>query len=207
MRSGPLLALSAALLLAAPVAAQAPSGPPGRADVSRVTGGTYKVDPNHTQVIWTVDHMGVSPLSGMFGAMSGTLTLDPARPAAARLEIEIPLTGLTTTSEGFGKHLRTPDFFDAGKFPTARFVSTSVRPQGTKAVIAGNLTLHGVTKPVVLQAAFVGAGPNPMSKAENLGFTATTTLKRSDWGLGYGVPVVGDQVRLQITGAFEKAAG
>jgi polyisoprenoid-binding protein YceI len=197
------LLLSAALL-AAPAAAQAPSDPPGRADVSRVTGGTYKVDSNHTQAIWTVDHLGVSPLSGMFGGMSGTLRLDPARPAAAQLNIEIPLTGLTTPSEGFGKHLRTPDFFDAAKFPTARFVSTSVRPQGTRATITGDLTMHGVTKPVVLQAAFHGAGPNPRNKAENLGFTATTTLKRSDWGLGYGVPMVGDTVKLQIVGAFEK---
>jgi polyisoprenoid-binding protein YceI len=194
------------LTAAAPVTAQAPAGPPGRADVSRVTGGVYKVDANHTQVIWTVDHLGVSPLSGMFGAMSGTLRLDPARPAAAQLDIQIPLTGLTTTSEGFGKHLRTPDLFDAAKFPTARFVSTSVRPQGTRATITGNLTLHGVTKPVVLDAVFVGAGPNPMSKAENLGFTATTTLKRSDWGLDYGVPMVSDAVKLQITGAFEKTS-
>ena len=202
-------AAAASLLLTAAAvtaSAQAPAGTPGRADVSRVTGGTYKVDSNHTQVIWTVDHLGISPLSGMFGGMDGTLRLDPARPAAAQLVIEIPLTGLSTTSEGFSKHLRTPDFFDAAKFPTARFVSTSVRPQGTRAIITGNLTLHGVTKPVVLQAAFVGAGPNPMSKVENLGFTATTTLKRSDWGLGMAVPMVGDEVKLQITGAFEKTS-
>ena len=202
-----LASAAAAVLLvatAAPVTAQAPAGPPGRADISRITAGTYKVDSNHTQVTWTVDHLGVSPLSGMFGGITGTLQLDPARPAASRLEIEIPLSGLTTTSEGFSRHLRTPDMFDAAKFPTARFVSTAVRPQGTRAVIAGNLTLHGVTRPVTLNAVFVGAGPNPMSKAANVGFTATGTLKRSDFGLGYGVPAVGDEVKLQITGAFEK---
>lgn len=200
--AGLLLASAAAGVTAA---AQAPAGSPGRADVSRVTGGTYKVDPDHTQATWTVDHLGFSDLSGMFGGMSGTLQLDPARPAAAKLDITIPLSGLAVTSEGFGRHLRTPDFFDAAKFPTARFVSTAVRPQGQQAVITGNLTMHGVTKPVTLQARFVGAGVNPMSKTENVGFSATTTIKRSDWGLGAAAPAVSDTVRLQIVGAFEKA--
>lgn len=205
---GPAFAFGAALLLsaAAPVSAQAPGGVPGRADVSRVTAGTYKVDPAHTQVVWSVDHLGFSTLYGMFGEMTGTLVLDPARPAAARLEVQIPLSGLTVTSEGFGRHLRTPDMFDAAKFPTARFVSTSVRPQGTRAVITGDLTLHGVTKPVTLQAALTGAGANPRGGAQTVGFSATTTLKRSDFGLGYGAPAVSDEAKLQITAAFEKAA-
>jgi polyisoprenoid-binding protein YceI len=197
-----LALLAAVCLLSTPAVAQAPAGMPGKADASRVVAGTYKVDPNHTQVTWTVDHMGVSPLRGMFGQMSGTLTLDPAKPSAAKLDIEIPLAGLTTTSEGFGKHLRTADFFDAEKFPTGRFVSTSVRAKGTTATITGDLTLHGVTRPVTMDARFFGAGPNPMSKALNVGFTATAKIKRSDFGLGYGVPVVADEVDLQIVGAF-----
>lgn len=198
------LALSA-VLLAAPVVAQQPRPAPSAA--AAVQAGTYKVDPDHTQVLWTVDHLGFSPLHGMFGQISGGLTLDPARPAASRLDVTIPLSGLTTTSEGFGKHLRTPDFFDAAKFPTARFVSTSVRQQGTRATVTGDLTVHGVTRPVVLQVALHGAGPHPRSKAPNVGFTATGTLKRSEFGLGYGVPAVSDEVKLQIVGAFEKTAG
>jgi len=200
-------AAAAVLLLAAaaPVAAQAPAGMPGRAEVSRVSAGSYKVDPNHTQVVWSVDHFGFSTLYGMMGQITGTLQLDPARPAAAKLDIQIPLSGLTVTSEAFGKHLRSPDMFEAAKFPNARFVSTSVRPQGNRAVITGDLTLHGVTKPVVLDAVFTGAGANPMSKVHTMGFSATAKIKRSDFGLGYAAPAVSDEAKLQITAAFEKA--
>ena len=198
--------LAAAVLLASPAIAQAPAGLPGRADAAVVSGGLYKVDPNHTQVIWTVDHMGFSPLSGMFGQMTGTLSLDKARPAASKLEIDIPVSGLAVTSPGFDKHLKSGDFFEIDKHPTGRFVSTSVASSGTSATIKGDLTLKGITKPVVLKAKFFGAGVNPMNKAENVGFTATARIKRSDFGLGYAVPVVADDVDLQITGAFEKAA-
>lgn len=196
--------LLSALLLAAPVAAQAPANTPAAAAAARVTAGAYKVDPAHTQVVWSLDHLGFSPLYGMFGEITGTLQLDPARLQDARLNIEIPMSGLTVTSPGFARHLATPDLFDTAKFPTARFVSTSVRPQGNRAVVTGNLTLHGVTKPVTLQAQFYGAGPNPRSQAQTVGFTATTTIKRSEWGLGYGAPAVGDDTELRITAAFEK---
>jgi polyisoprenoid-binding protein YceI len=195
--------LLSVLLMAAPVAAQAPAAGPA-ANAARVAAGTYKVDPDHTQVVWSLDHLGFSPLYGMFGQITGTLQLDPARLQNARLNIEIPMSGLSVTSPGFAKHLATPDLFDSAKFPTARFVSTSVRPQGNRAVVTGNLTLHGVTRPVTLQAAFYGAGPNPRTQAQTVGFTATTTIKRSQWGLGYGVPAVGDDTELRITAAFEK---
>jgi len=201
-----LSVLAAAALLATPAVAQAPAGMPGRADVSAVAGGTYKVDPNHSQVVWTVDHMGFSPLRGAFGQMTGTLALDPARPAASKLVVDIPVSGLVVTSPDFDKHLKSGDFFEIAKHPTGRFVSTSVVPHGTSATITGDLTLKGVTKPVTLKAKFFGAGANPMNKAETIGFTATAKIKRSDWGLGYAVPVVADDVHLEITGAFEKAA-
>ena len=194
--------LFSALLLAAPVAAQAPAAGPAAA--ARVAAGTYKVDPDHTQVVWSLDHLGFSPLYGMFGQITGTLQLDPARLQNARLDLQIPMSGLSVTSPGFAQHLATPDLFDSAKFPTARFVSTSVRPQGNRAVVTGNLTLHGVTRPVTLQAAFHGAGPNPRTQAQTVGFTATTTIKRSQWGLGYGAPAVGDDTELRITAAFEK---
>jgi len=195
--------LLSALLMGAPVAAQAPTGDPAAA-AARVTAGAYTVDPDHTQVVWSVDHFGFSPLYGMFGQITGTLQLDPARLQDARLAVEIPMSGLSVTSPGFARHLATPDLLDTARFPTARFVSTSVRPQGTRAVITGDLTLHGVTRPVTLQAQFHGAGPNPRSQVPTVGFTATTTIKRSEWGLGYGVPAVGDDTELRITAAFEK---
>lgn len=190
---------AAAVMIATPVLAQTPGVP----DVSRVAAATYKVDANHTQAVWSVDHMGFSILYGMFGSMSGTLTLDPAKPEAAKVSIEIPMSGLTTTSAGFTKHLSGADFFDVEKFPTAKFESTSVVVSGQTAKITGDLTLHGVTKPVMLDAKFTGAGANPMSKAPTVGFSATAKLNRSDFGLGRVVPVVGDEVSLKITAAFE----
>ncbi len=193
----------AAISLAAPTSAISQSVP-GAADPSRVTGGVYKVDPNHTQVVWSVDHMGFSTLTGMFGQMSGSLTLDPKDPSGAKLEIEAPMAGVTVTAEKFQAHLLSKELLDAGEFPSASFKSTSVVVSGQTAKISGDLTLHGVTKPVTLDAVFQGAGVNPMSKAETVGFSATASVKRSDFGLGAFAPVVSDEVRLTIAGAFEK---
>lgn len=177
---------------------------PGQPDVSRVTGGTYDVDANHTQVLWSVDHLGFTPLNGMFGRMSGTLTLDPKAPNAAKLDITIPMEGLVVTSPRFAEHLASAEFFDSAKFPTATFTSTRVAASGNQATIEGELTLHGVTRPVTLEARFIGAGYNPQHKAENVGFTASARVLRSDFGLGEAVPMVSDEVTLTIIGAFKK---
>lgn len=201
------LAASLALgLVAAPVAAQAPTDNAAK-PASAMAAGVYKVDPDHTQVIWSVDHMGFSRLYGMVGGMSGTLNLDPARPAAATLRIEIPLSGLTVTSPGFATHLQSADLFDVAEHPTAQFVSRSVEVRGEAATITGDLTLRGVTRPIVLEARLHGAGENPMSKAQTIGFSAKGQLKRSDFGLGYAAPAVSDLVDLEITAAFEMAKG
>ena len=199
-------ACAAVLAVAAPTSsfAQDAAGMPGAADVARISGGTYKVDPNHTQVAWSVDHMGFSTLFGMFGQPSGSLALDPKDPKAAKLEVEFPMTGLTVTSDKFLNHLKSGDFFDTAKFPTATFRSTSVEPAGQKAKVVGDLTVHGVTKPVTLDVVFHGAGINPMSKVETVGFSGTTKIKRSDFGLGAYVPVVSDEVTITVVGAFEK---
>lgn len=197
-----LSALAVALVAAAaPAVAQQV---PGAADVSKVQAGAYKADPNHTQVVWSVDHMGFSILTGMFGQITGSLTIDPKEPAKAKLEVEVPMSGLAVTSEKFAKHLATPEFLDVAKHPTATFRSTSIEASGDKATIVGDLTLHGVTKPVTLQAVFHGVGVNPMNKAETIGFSATGKVKRSDFGLGAFAPVVSDEVDLTIAGAFEK---
>lgn len=195
---------AAALLFALSAQAESPAAPKAAPSAATVQAGVYKVDPHHTQVIWSVDHLGFSTLYGAFGQPTGGLTIDPQAPQNAKVDITFALTGLTVTSEPFAKHLRSADFFDAEKFPTARFVSTSVQTEGNTADITGNLTLHGVTKPVVLKAKLHGAGPNPMTKVQTVGFSATTTLKRSDFGLGYAAPAVSDEVKLKITAAFEK---
>jgi polyisoprenoid-binding protein YceI len=202
-----IVVLAAALGLAGTTALAAqPQSPPAAsaAAASKVEAGRYTVDPDHTQVVWSVDHLGFSRLYGMVGSMSGTLDIDPARPRDAKVAIDIPLSGLTVTSPGFAKHLATADLFDTAKFPTARFVSRSVTVRGTRATIAGDLTLRGVTKPLTLDARLHGAGANPMNKKPSIGFSATATLKRSDFGLGYAVPAVSDDVKLEITAAFEK---
>lgn len=209
MSKFPLLAavLLSAGISAATLGPAAGAAQPAPASAAQVKAGTYAVDANHTQVIWSVDHFGFSRLYGMFGSMSGSLQLDPAQPSSAKLAIDIPLSGLTVTSPGFAKHLQTADLFDTAKFPTARFVSRSVAVRGQAATITGDLTLRGVTKPVTLQARFHGAGANPMNKKETVGFSATGTLKRSDFGLGYAVPAVSDEVKLEIAAAFERDAG
>lgn len=191
---------AAALTLAIPAVAQMPGAP----DASRVAAGTYKVDPNHTQVVWTLSHMGVSALSGAFGAGAGTLEIDPAHLSAAKVSVTFDVADMSTTASAFTKHLSGPEFFDVTKYPKATFVSTAVRANGSGATIAGNLTIKGVTKPVTLDAKFYGAGTSPMSKKLNVGFSATTSIKRSDFGLGAYAPAVADDVDLQIHGAFER---
>lgn len=188
-----------------PAIAQMPKEVPGKADASRVTAGTYKADSAHTQILFSVNHLGFNVYHGLFGDATGTLTIDPAKPATAKVEMEIPMSGITTTSEELTKHLKGADFFDAAKFPTAKFVSTSVTFNGSTATIVGNLTIKGVTKPVTLQAKFTGAGKGPMNQLETIGFEATTSISRSAFGVSYGVPFVPDEVPLQITVAFEKA--
>lgn len=198
-----ILAALAAPLLAQP--ANMPKVVPGVADVSRVTAGTYKVDSAHTQIGWRINHLGFSQFDGQFADATGTLVIDPRRPNAARLSIAIPMARVVTTSGALDTHLKTADFFDAARYPTATFVSTRVNAQGQRARITGKLTLHGVTRPVILDVRFVGAGPSPMGKKLNIGFHATTRIKRSDFGIRYGLPMVGDMVDLTINAAFEKA--
>ncbi len=200
--------INAAIVIAAALAAAAPTfaqtGAPGAPVAARVLPGNYKVDKNHTQVVWTVNHLGISPLSGAFTAKEGTLELDPKKPADAKVSVTFNVADMTSSVPAFTKHLSSADFFDVEKFPTAAFTSTSVKATGTTAKITGNLTIKGVTKPVVLDAKFYGAGPNPQSKNLNVGFSAIAAIKRSDFGLTYAAPLVPDQVELRIAAAFEK---
>jgi polyisoprenoid-binding protein YceI len=202
------LLLAAAFVLPAIVApgiAQIASTPqqPGAPTASRVPAGTYQVDPAHTQVAWEVNHMGFSILEGMFGASEGSITIDPAKPAATKVDVTFQVAQMGVSFATFAEHLKGDNFFNAAQYPTARFVSTSVTPKGAnKATLTGNLTIKDQTKPVTLDVTFVGAGPNPMSKKLNFGFRATGTIKRSDFGVGAYAPVVSDEVKLHINAAF-----
>lgn len=212
-RFAPPAALAAIMLavVAVPaVIAQPPSSAPGAPDKTRVTAGTYAVDPNHTMVVWEIDHLGFSNYTGIFGDVTGTLVLDPKNLAAAKVDVTIPVTKVTTASAGLTAHLLRagkdggkPDFFGPAA-ADAKFVSTGVAvdDDGDEAKVTGNLTLNGVTKPVTLDVDFHGAGA--MGGQENVGFEAEAKIRRSDFGLGFGVPMVGDEVELKIHAAFQK---
>lgn len=208
LASAALLALTAS----AAVAQQPPMAAPGTRSTAAITGGTYQADPGHTLVTWTLDHMGFSPYTGIIGDVTGTLVLDPKRPNATKVDVTIPVSKVVTASSGLTAHLTRggkdggkPDFFGPNA-ADARFVSTAVVARGQSARVTGNLTLNGVTRPVTLDATFYGAGKAPamMGGKENVGFHATGTIMRSQFGLGFGVPVVGDAVRLDIAAAFQK---
>jgi polyisoprenoid-binding protein YceI len=172
-------------------------------DPASVKAGTYKVEPYHTQAGFSVSHFGFANFSGVFSGASGNLVLDPAKPSAAKLEVTIPIQSVQTTVAQLDGMLKGDQWFDASKFPTATFTSTKVVLSGKdSAIISGNLTLHGVTKAITLKAHFIGAGVDPLDKSFTAGFEATGTIKRSDFGVSTYVPLVGDNVRLTIAGAF-----
>jgi polyisoprenoid-binding protein YceI len=203
--------LALPLFAAVPLIAQSAPQVPGTMDVARVTAGSYTVDPSHTLIGWRVSHFGFNDYFGIFGDATGTLTLDPKKPDASKVDIIIPVAKVTTASSGLTDHLLRPgkdggkpDFF--GPAPAdARFVSTSVVAKGTTAKITGNLTLNGITRPVVLDTRFSGAGNNPFNKKATVGFHATTAIKRSEFGIAYAVPLVADEVKLDISVAFEQS--
>ncbi|TAD85818.1 MAG: polyisoprenoid-binding protein [Sphingomonadales bacterium] len=196
--------------LAPTLVAQGAPQVPGAKDPARVTAGTYSADPSHSLITFEVSHFGFNDYYGIFGDVAGTLVLDPANLDAAKVDVTIPVTNVTTASKGLTEHLLRagkdggkPDFF--GPAPVAaRFVSTAVKAEGMKAMITGDLTLNGVTKPVTFEAEFTGAGANPFNKKATVGFEAETEIKRSDFGVNYGIPFVSDEVELDISVAFEK---
>jgi polyisoprenoid-binding protein YceI len=136
---------------------------------------------------------------------TGSLTLDAKAPAASKLDVSLPVAAISTTNATLDGELKSADWFDAAQYPTIRFVSQQVVKTGPRtARISGTVTMHGVSKPLTLNATFGGAGVNPMDKAYTVGFSAVGTLKRSDFGVTKYVPIVGDEVTLKITAAFEK---
>jgi polyisoprenoid-binding protein YceI len=166
--------------------------------------GTYRIETYHTQVVFSVTHFGLTNYYGMFAGASGTLNLDPTNLANAKLQVSIPVASISTTVPILTEELKGHEWFDAAQFPVATFVSTAVMSTGPdSARVTGNLTLHGVTKPVVLNVQLVGASVNPLSKAYSIGFEVSGTFKRGDFGISMDLPAVGNDVKLHIAGAFE----
>lgn len=201
MKSSTVSNLLVTLVAVSGVAFAAPASSP---TLSTVKAGTYKVEGYHTQVGFSLSHFGFTNYSGLFSGATGSLKLDPANPAASKLDVTIPVQSLQTTVPVLTDELKGDKWFDTAKFPQATFTSTSVSVGANgETVIQGNLTLHGVTKPIVLHAHLLGAGVNPIDKAYTVGFQASATLKRSDFGVSLYAPALGDEVQLTIAGAFE----
>ncbi len=162
-------------------------------------GVTYKLDPTHTNVIASWSHFGYSNPSANFGGVDGTLVYDAADVSKSSVQVTLPLSGLTGFSDKFNAHLNSGDFFESARFPAATFKSTKVEDLGAgKLKVTGNLTIKDVTKPVVLDVTLNKRDEVKDGKGK-IGFDATATVKRSDFGLGMAAPMVSDAVNLRIT--------
>lgn len=161
---------------------------------------TYKIDPNHTDVIAQWSHFGFSNPSAHFGKADGTIVYDAENVSASSVQVTLPLSGLNSFVADFDEHLRSGDFFDAEKYPAATFKSTKVESAGKgKLKVTGDLTIKDITKPVVLAVTLNKAAEQPMAKRAAIGFDATATISRTAFGVGKYVPNVSDEVKLRIT--------
>jgi len=216
-----ILLLGAPLLLSAcakpadkaPASSASASASEAAPDVGKLPAGTYRSDPAHTSLTFEVDHLGFSHYTARFAKIGAQMTFDPAHPEAAQLTalIDPQSLQLNAPPAGFHDALMGKDWFGAAQFPDIRFVSTQVARTGAAtADVSGNLSLHGVTKPVVLHVRFNGGYPGLPGYDPNarIGFSATGSLKRSDFGISFGVPQpgssmgVGDRVDFQIETEF-----
>ena len=159
---------------------------------------TYTIDPTHTAVTWTVNHFGFSNPWGKFSMITGTLVLDEQAPKNSTVSVTIPTANFVTGFDKLDEHVKSADFLDVETYPEATFVSTKVTLTGkTTAKVEGTLTLHGVSKPETLLVTLNKIGENMMKK-KTAGFSATATIKRSDFGISKYVPMLGDDVKLYI---------
>lgn len=183
----------AVLLLAAGVTAAVPAGAAER----------YAFDKAHTQILFFVDHLGFSKSQGEFHDYDGGFTFDPEDWSSAAVDVTIRTHSVDMDDHAWDKHMRNEDFFHVNKYPTMRFRSTRVEQTGERTGrIHGELTLLDTTRPVTLDVTFNKAGEHFLSKEWIAGFSADTTIKRSDFGMTYGLPAVGDavEIRLEVEG-------
>lgn len=172
-----------------------------------VLADTYKIDPDHTEVRFTWDHVGMSRQGGRFTDVEGTLEFDPVNPGSSSIQATIKVASISTGVEKLDEHLtRSGEFFDVHAHPHITFRSTNVAPTaGRTAHVTGNLSMNGVTKPVVMQVRWNFAGDHPLGGINPVyqeiyvvGFSATTRIRRSDWGLSRTVPFISDELQITI---------
>ncbi|QNV45611.1 polyisoprenoid-binding protein [Acinetobacter baumannii] len=160
----------------------------------------YKIDPTHTATVFSWNHFGFSTPSANFSDIKGVIKVDNAKPANSSVNVTIPLSSVNTNVPALDKEFQEEAWFNAAKYPNITFKSTKVETKDKKHFkITGDLTVKGITKPVVLDAVLNKQGEHPMAKVPAIGFNATTSFKRSDFGLGNYVPNVGDKITVNIT--------
>lgn len=160
----------------------------------------YKIDPTHTATVFSWNHFGFSTPSANFTDIQGTIKVDNAKPANSSVEVTIPLSSVNTNVVALDKEFQEEAWFNAAKYPNITFKSTKVETKDKKHFkITGDLTVKGVTKPVVLDAVLNKQGEHPMAKVPAIGFNATTSFNRSAFGIGNYVPNVGDKIIVNIT--------
>jgi polyisoprenoid-binding protein YceI len=170
---------------------------------SAVRADEFAIDNSHTSIIFGVSHLGYSITYGRFNKISGAFTLDAKGPEASTFQVAIDVASIDTNDAKRDEHLKGPDFFNSGEFPVISFKSTKVAPRKTETGIVldvtGDLTLHGVTKPVTLELQKLGEGPGPGGNDFRTGFSGTAKLKRSDFGMTNMLGGVGDEVAVTIS--------
>lgn len=166
----------------------------------------YDIDPGHTQILFTWNHFGFSNPSATLEKIGGEFQLDTEDLTKSSITVVLPLEGLHTGVPKLDEHLKSAEFFDASKYPEIRFKSTKVEKTGADRLkVTGDLSIHGVTKPVVLDVKVNKIGDNPMMKVASAGFDADVTIKRTEFTVGAYVPNVSDDIRVHITLDSHKA--
>lgn len=158
---------------------------------------TYTIDPSHTYPNFKIDHLGFSMLHGRFGKTTGRMSMDRAK-GTGSADIIIDAASIDTGHAKRDDHLRSPDFFNVMEFPQITFTSDTIEYVGEGATVTGDLTILGVTRQVTLEIPRINCGTHPFNKKQVCGFNATTRFKRSDFGMNYGLPGIGDEVSLEI---------
>lgn len=169
------------------------------------TSDTWKNDKPHSQLAFTITHLGISDVSGTFNDFDVNVTSSKKDFSDASFELTAKTASIDTRVEQRNNHLKSADFFDVAKYPELTFKSTSLKKNGKdKYKLSGNLTLHGITKPVTMNLNYRGVTQNPMSKATTAGFQLDGVIKRSDFnvGTGFTAPILSDEVRIKADGEF-----
>jgi polyisoprenoid-binding protein YceI len=159
---------------------------------------TYTIDNSHTSLIFAVSHMGFSDTYGRFNKISGTVAWDASAPAASKLDVTIDANTIDTNDAKRDDHLKNADFFNVKQFPLITFKSTKVVVDGDKVSVTGDMTMHGVTKPVTLSLTKLKEGATPF-KDVRIGFRGTTTVKRSDFGMNGMQGGIGDEIAIMLS--------